>query len=192
MTNFPSLFLCALCLIPAAARADDAGLEVGDAVPKFTATDDRGQTWTSTEHIGKGLVVVYFYPADMTGGCTKQACGFRDDRESLSDLDVQVVGISGDSPENHQIFKKEYNLDFTLLADEQGKVAKLFGVPTKAGGSIVREIGGKEVTLTRGVTASRWTYLIGPDGRIVMRNENVNPAADSAAIRAAVKQMQDK
>ena len=194
MNSVLCFLLTAACLIPAVVLADagTGGLKVGDPVPPFTATDDQGKSWNSADYIGKGIVVVYFYPADMTGGCTKQACAFRDDRSDLADLGVQVVGVSGDSPENHRLFKQAHDLNFTLLADQQGKVAKVFGVPTKPGGSIVRQIDGQDVTLTRGVTASRWTYLIGPDGRVIMRNENVDAAADSAAVRTAVQEMRTK
>src|SRR5207249_2692531 len=73
------------------------GVKVGDPAPKFKSTDDQGKEWKSGDVVGKKIVVVYFYPADLTGGCTKQACGFRDDLAKLTDLDVVVVGVSGDS-----------------------------------------------------------------------------------------------
>lgn len=175
------------------AVADPQGLEIGEKVPEFTSTDDRGREWKSSDHVGKGVLVIYFYPADMTGGCTAQACAFRDDMSGLKEMGVEVIGVSGDSPENHQIFKKVHNLNFTLLADEKGEVAKLFGVPTKAGSSIVREIEGKNVTLTRGVTAARWTFVIGPDGAVAYKNTDVKPAEDSKAVREVVRKLkQDK
>ena len=55
---------------------------MGDKAPSFTATDDQGKTWDSADHVGKGVLVVYFYPADLTGGCTKQAWAYRDDMQS--------------------------------------------------------------------------------------------------------------
>lgn len=168
-------------------HAEDAvELKVGDPAPVFTALDDQGKTWKSTDYVGKKAVVVYFYPADLTGGCTKQACGFRDDMKKLHGKDVEVVGVSGDSVRNHQLFKKVHELNFTLLADESGAVARKFGVPLKDGGSIVREIDGKEETLTRGVTAARWTFLIGKDGKIAMKNTMVKAADDSKAILEAI------
>lgn len=178
-----SLALAAVLAVPAAAPA----LDVGDKAPAFQATDDQGKPWNSADHVGKGVVVVYFYPADMTGGCTAQACAFRDDSAELKKLGVEVVGVSGDSAENHRIFKKAHDLNFTLLADPKGEVAKAFGVPTKAGGSIVRPIDGKDVTLTRGVTAARWTFVIGKDGEVVLKNTEVKPAEDSKAVRQAVE-----
>src|SRR5437867_7890967 len=111
-------------------------LKVGDAAPAFTAKDDAGKDWKSAEHIGKKVVVVYFYPASFTGGCTKQACGFRDDSKALTEKGVEVVGVSGDTVRTQSLFKKEHKLPFTLLADEKGDLAKAFGVPTAKGGSV--------------------------------------------------------
>ena len=159
-------------------------LDVGDAVPEFSAPDDSGSTWSSADHVGKKVLVVYFYPADMTGGCTKQACSYRDHSDAFEEKGIQVIGISGDSVQNHQHFKKVYNLNFPLLADEDGSVAKAFGVPTRAGGTITRTIDGEEVELTRGVSAGRWTFVIGKDGKVLYKNESVNPAKDAETILA--------
>lgn len=191
--SIPVCMMVALA-VSAPALAEDAkagsekavDLKVGDRAPVFTAVGDDGKPWKSEDHIGKKIVVVYFYPADMTGGCTKQACGFRDDMKKLKDQGVEVVGVSGDSVKNHVIFKKEYDLNFTLLADEDGSVAKAFGVPTRPGGSIQRTVDGKEVTLTRGVTAARWTFVIDQQGRIAARNTKVKAAEDSKAIMKLV------
>lgn len=161
---------------------DKVDLKVGDAAPKFESTDDAGKPWKSEDYVGKKVVVVYFYPADLTGGCTKQACGFRDDMAKLKEQGVEVVGVSGDSAKNHQIFKKVHDLNFTLLADEKGDVAKAFGVPLKPGGTIKQTIDGKEVELTRGVTAARWTFVIDKEGKIALKNTEVKAADDSKAI----------
>ncbi len=126
--------LLALTILGMCLPALAADLNVGDAAPSFTSTDDQGKAWKSSDYVGKKIMVVYFYPADLTGGCTKQACGFRDDMKKLQDQGVEVVGVSGDSVRNHQLFKKEHELNFTLLADEDGNVAKAFGVPLRPGG----------------------------------------------------------
>ncbi|QDV15918.1 Putative peroxiredoxin bcp [Gimesia panareensis] len=170
-------------------NAPPGKVDVGDSAPAFTAKDDQGKGWKSTDYVGKKILVVYFYPADMTGGCTKQACGFRDDMKKLQGKDVEVVGVSGDSVSNHQLFKKEYDLNFTLLADEDGSVAKKFGVPLKKGGSIEREIDGKKEKLTRGVTAARWTFVIDKNGKVVMKNTKVKAADDSKAILKKVNEL---
>jgi peroxiredoxin Q/BCP len=168
-------------------------LKVGSPAPEFTVKDDTGKDWKSSDHFGKKIVVVYFYPADMTGGCTKQACSFRDDSESLEKLGVEVVGVSGDTVENHQVFKKAHNLNFALLADPEGEVATKFGVPYEKGEkSFKTMIDGKEVTLVRGGTAKRWTFVVGPDGKIVYKNEMVNPVEDSKKVAEVVAELKKK
>jgi peroxiredoxin Q/BCP len=163
------------------------GVNAGDPAPAFTSTDDQGKAWKSTDHVGKKILVVYFYPADLTGGCTKQACSFRDDMEKLTGKDVEVVGVSGDSVQNHQVFKKVHKLNFTLLADEDGAVAKKFGVPLGKGGEFkTKDAAGNDVVLKRGVTAKRWTFVIGKDGKVLYKNTNVNPAEDSKQILALI------
>ncbi len=174
--------LAGVALLPLLASSLSAGTEVGDKSPTFEAKDDTGAVWKSDQHVGKEVLVVYFYPADMTGGCTKQACGFRDDMKKLQEKGVQVIGVSGDEVRNHQLFKKAYDLNFTLLADTDGSVAKAFGVPLKDGGKITREIDGKDEVLERGVTAARWTFVIDKQGKIAMKNTTVNAAEDSKAI----------
>jgi thioredoxin-dependent peroxiredoxin len=175
-------------LLLAAPDAGAAGPEVGEPAPVFEALDDAGQPWKSSDHVGKGVLVVYFYPADMTGGCTKQACGFRDDMRTLRELGVTVVGVSGDTVRNHQLFKKEYGLNFPLLADTEGAVAAAFGVPVTPGEKVVtKEIGGVAEEFKRAVTAKRWTFVIDAGGKVVSRNTEVAAADDSKAVLATVK-----
>jgi thioredoxin-dependent peroxiredoxin len=168
-----------------AARA----VEVGDKAPSFEATDDQGKPWNSADHVGKGVLVVYFYPADLTGGCTKQACGYRDDMQALKDKGVEVVGVSGDSVKNHQLFKKVKDLNFTLLADEKGEITKAFGVPTKPGRMIPRNVGGKTQSLKTSVIAARWTFVIDKSGKIAMKNTKVNAPEDAKAIMSVVQSL---
>ncbi|MEM9659420.1 MAG: peroxiredoxin, partial [Planctomycetota bacterium] len=111
-------------------------VQVGDEAPVFSGVTDENKPWKSKDHVGKKFLVVYFYPADMTGGCTKQACSYRDALREIDREDVEIVGVSGDSVENHRRFKKEYQLNFTLLADPDGKIAKAFGVKLGKGGEI--------------------------------------------------------
>jgi thioredoxin-dependent peroxiredoxin len=176
-----------------AAEDPKADLKVGDKAPSFEAKDDQGKDWKSSEHVGKNVIVVYFYPADMTGGCTKQACGFRDDMKKLADKGVEVVGVSGDSVKNHQVFKKFHKLDFALLADEQGALAKKFGVPTNKGGDFkTKDADGNDVVLTRGVTISRWTFVIGKDGTILRKDTEVKADQDSKKILELVEKLDKK
>jgi peroxiredoxin Q/BCP len=165
------------------AAADAVDLKKGDPAPIFESVDDHGKPWKSSNHVGKKILVVYFYPADLTGGCTKQACGFRDDMKDLKTKGVEVVGVSGDAVGNHQLFKKVHKLNFTLLADEDGAVAKKFGVPLKAGAIFkTKDLEGQPVELKRGVTAARWTFVIDKDGKIAYKNNQVKAAEDSKQI----------
>jgi peroxiredoxin Q/BCP len=185
------VFLCLSHWAVGPAAGDDAkDLKVGDPAPLFEGTDDQGKPWKSSDHVGKKVLVIYFYPADLTGGCTKQACGFRDDMNKLTDKGVEVLGISGDSVKNHQIFKKVHNLNFALLADENGGVAKRFGVPIRAGGDFkAKDADGQEVVLKRGVTIARWTFVIGADGKIAYKNTKVNAAEDSKQVLEVIAKL---
>jgi peroxiredoxin Q/BCP len=183
------LFVC-LTVLSCVMSAEAADLKIGDTVPAFSAKDDTGAEWKSSEHFGKKIYVFYFYPADMTGGCTRQACGFRDDIASLRELGVEVIGVSGDTVENHQDFKAEKGLNFPLLADTEGKVATAFGVPFTPGEkSVTVEIGGKPKTLTRALTTKRWTFIVDQSGKVVYKDENVDAGADSQKIAAAIKKL---
>lgn len=168
------------------ADALEVTLSEGDSAPIFKAPTTDGSVWRSEDHVGRKFVVVYFYPADLTGGCTRQACGFRDQMKELNDAGVEVVGVSGDSVDNHQLFSKVNSLNFPLLSDEDGKISKAFGVPVREGATIMRMIDGVERSLSRGVTASRWTFLIDPDGRIVHKNTEVDAEHDSQKILETV------
>jgi peroxiredoxin Q/BCP len=165
-------------------------LKEGDKAPKFKGRTDENKRWKSKDHVGKKVLIVYFYPADMTGGCTAQACNYRDALEKKFDRDqVEVIGVSGDSVENHAKFKKVEKLNFTLLADPEGKIAKAFGVELSPGGVIPKVIDGEEVELKRGVTAARWTFIIDLDGKIAHKDEKVNAAQDTDKVLKIVKKL---
>lgn len=165
--------------------SDSSGVSVGDKAPAFTLKDDQGQEWNSAEHFKNGITVVYFYPADFTGGCTKQACSYRDDLGDLKELEVDVVGVSGDSVATHQAFKKAHGLNFTLLSDPEGKAAKAFGVPVTLGEKSASYEG---QSFVRTATIQRWTYVV-KDGKVVAVNNKVNAAADSQGIQELVKSL---
>ncbi len=164
-------------------------VDVGDRAPVFRATQDNGRAWRSRDHVGRRFLVVYFYPAAMTGGCTDQACAFRDNRSQLQALGAEVVGVSGDRVDGLRRFKRANRLNFPLLSDTQGTIARAFGVPVGAGGSITRHIGSEDVELTRDVTAARWTFIIGRDGRVAYKDTAVNPAGDGDAVVAALRRL---
>jgi peroxiredoxin Q/BCP len=91
-------------------------LKVGDKAPAFSLKNTEGKTVKLSDYKGK-KVVLYFYPKDMTPGCTKEACGFRDDYTQLKKRGVVVIGVSGDDQSSHQKFTEKYSLPFTLLSD---------------------------------------------------------------------------
>lgn len=173
--------------VPAAAQ--QATLDVGDPAPEIVATDSYGQPWRSADVVGDRILVVYFYPAAMTSGCTKQACAFRDDRSRLQELGAEVVGVSGDRGLNLIAFREQNRLNFPLLSDTTGAIADAFGVPVSEGGTITRTVDGREVQLTRDVTTARWTFIIDRKGRIAFRETEVNPEGDSKAVLAAIQRM---
>src|SRR5262249_40219939 len=83
--------------------------------------------------LGKSIIVLYFYPRDYTGGCTAEACSFRDSYEVFKEAGAEVIGISSDSVTTHQKFTQTYHLPFILLSDRDGAVRKRFGIPATLG-----------------------------------------------------------
>lgn len=179
----------------AGAGADDKPVElkVGDAAPAFQLADDAGKTWSSSDHYGKGWVVVYFYPGDFTPGCTAQAKAFKDAMEKLREKGVRVVGISGDSSTIHAEFKKAQKLNFTLLSDEQGEAARKFGVPFGNGAAVkAKAADGQPLEFQRAGTAGRWTFVIGKDGKVAYKNTKVVPADDAKKITEFITKAEAK
>ncbi len=164
-------------------------LKVGDKAPLFSGIDDNNKPWKTDKLKGKKILVVYFYPADMTPGCTKQACTYRDELPKLKRKDVVIVGVSGDKVENHKHFRDEYKLNFPLLADPNGVIAKAFGVKTSDGGKFKRELDGKEILFERGITAKRWTFVIDKDWKIAYVDKKVNPIKDTANVFQVIKKL---
>jgi len=191
----PAFGTILLCLAGSLSAQEEkkVDLNVGNAAPVFQANDDQGKVWKSSDLVGKKYLVVYFFPADFTSGCRAQAQKFRDNMNALNDKDIVVVGISGDSVVTHGLFKKAEKLNFTLLADENGAIAKKFGVPLSKGGQVrIKDANGMPLTLTREVTAARWTFIIGLDGKIAYKNTKVDPAADSKQVGAFIEKLQAK
>ena len=182
---FSSLLIIALSIISVAQT--EKVLSIGEKAPAFKTLADNGSIWDITNYIGKKYIVVYFYPAAMTGGCTKQACAYRDSQSAIESANAVVVGVSGDNVEGLKLFKKAENLNFTLLSDESGEIAKSFGVPLRDGGKITKEINGQSFDLVRGVSASRWTFIIDKTGKIVYKNEQVDAAKDAEMVVEFIK-----
>lgn len=148
-------------------------LQEGGIAPDFTLLDENKKPIRLSDFRGK-RVVLYFYPKDETPGCTKEACGFRDDYAVYREKDIVILGVSPDSPRSHVKFKAKYNLPFTLLSDPEHAVLEVYGVWGK------KKFMGREY---EGVL--RTTFLIDATGQIVKIFNNVKPAEHSAEILAA-------
>jgi len=181
-----TIFITVILISFSAISQDLSELNKGDKVDKFSALDDQGNTWKSSD-VTSDFLVVYFYPAAMTGGCTKQACAYRDDKASFDKMSVSVIGVSGDEVKNLQYFKEAYQLNFPLLSDNEGAISKIFGIPTKNGGEITREIGGEDFLLIRGITTPRWTFVLDKNRSIIYKNAEVNAAEDSKKVKAVIQ-----
>ena len=103
-------------------------LKAGERAPEFTLPDETGTDRSLTELLSGGAIVLYFYPADFTPGCTRQACVLRDLHQEIEKAGLRVVGISPQSPESHAKFRAKYNLPFVLLSDQHKAVIKMYGV----------------------------------------------------------------
>lgn len=158
-------------LVGASALADMP--KVGDVAPAFQGTDQNGNTIKSSDIVGKKIVLLYFYPKDFTGGCTAEACGFRDRMGDLQKDNVQVVGVSFDSADKHKQFEQKYDLNFTLLADPDGKIVDAYG--TRMG----------EMKMSR-----RVSFLIGLDGKIVHVTDSGKPQVHFDEMKAAIDSLQ--
>ena len=150
-------------------------LETNTPAPDFELLDDAGAPRRLSDFRGQP-VILYFYPADDTPGCTKEACNFRDDYSAYLNTKVTILGVSPDSVKSHAKFKAKYQLPFALLADEGHAVCNAYGVwgPKKFMG---REHEG----------VLRTTFLIDAHGKIAKVFENVRPSEHSTEVLAALK-----
>jgi peroxiredoxin Q/BCP len=104
-------------------------IQVGDKCPDFTLPNQVGELVNISDYIGQQKLVLFFYPKDDTPGCTKEACEFRDRYTDFLDLNCAVFGISSDTESSHVEFIQKHSLPYSLLADKEKNVRKLFGVP---------------------------------------------------------------
>jgi peroxiredoxin Q/BCP len=146
-------------------------LQPGDPAPDFTLPNDTGEMVTLSDLRG-GRVIVYFYPAAMTSGCTKQACDFSDSLEDLTAAGYTVVGISPDQPEKLARFREKEGLTITLLSDANKDVLAAWGAFGE------KKLYGKVV---EGVIRS--TFVVDPDGKIEVAQYNVKATGHVAKLR---------
>jgi len=121
----------------------------GSVAPDFELADQSGRKRTLSSLLSDGPLILYFYPADFTPGCTREACSFRDLHQDLVRASLRVVGISPQDTDSHRRFAEKHGLNFTLLADPDKRVIKAY-----------------EVDGPLGIGVRRGTYLIDRDGRI--------------------------
>jgi peroxiredoxin Q/BCP len=157
----------ALCFFATTASA--AMPKVGDIAPLIQGQDQDGKTVKLTDFIGKKVVLLYFYPKDFTGGCTKEACGLRDRMGELETNNVVVIGVSHDSVESHKKFAEEYKLNFMLLADPDDVIIKAY-----------------DAKMPLMSMSKRVSFLIGLDGKIIHVTDAMNPQTHFDEMKAAI------
>jgi thioredoxin-dependent peroxiredoxin len=143
---------------------------VGSKAPDFSLPDQAGNSHSLSDYKGK-TVLLYFYPKDMTPGCTTEACSFRDAMNDLKAADIQVLGVSVDSVESHKKFADRYKLNFPLLSDSNKKVVQEYGV-----------WGEKKFMGVKYTGTSRESFLISPEGMILKHYPKVKPSEHVAEV----------
>jgi peroxiredoxin Q/BCP len=148
-------------LVGLAANARATELKVGDVAPEFKAKTDAGTEFDLASRKGQ-WTVLYFYPKAETPGCTKQACAYRDNIKKVQAQGAEIFGISADDVKSQAAFKKNHQLNFTLIADPDEDVIKLYGA--------------KMPLLPM---SKRWTFILGPDLKVRSIEKDVDPAVDA-------------
>jgi peroxiredoxin Q/BCP len=165
---FLAALLAAALLLPATKTFADMP-QAGDAAPLVSGQDQDGKDFNLADHVGKKVVLLYFYPKDFTGGCTKEACGFRDRMGDLQTNNVEVIGVSHDSVDSHKKFADEYKLNFTLLADTNSAIITAYDVKMPL------------LSLSK-----RVSFLIGLDGKIIHVTDAMNPQTHFDEMKTAI------
>lgn len=178
MKNFTSKFASKIMTsvlavaLPAVGQA--AEIQVGDQAPIFKSQLHDGTEFDMSSRKGN-WTVLYFYPKADTPGCTKQACAFRDNIEKIRLQNAEVFGISSDTVASQAAFHKKHNLNFSLIADPQGKVAEMYG--------------SKMPVLKM---SKRWTFIIDPDLKIRAIEKDVDPALDAEMVAKKIQALKKK
>jgi peroxiredoxin Q/BCP len=149
----------------------------GKKAPAFTLPDQNGAPVSLKSLIAKGPLALYFYPKDMTPGCTTEACGFRDNLDEIRAAGAQVAGISADPPASHQKFIAKHALNFPLLSDTANEVTKAYGVYKK------KSLYGREF-----MGIERTTLIIGRDGIVRKVFPKVKVNGHTSEVLEALKQ----
>jgi thioredoxin-dependent peroxiredoxin len=150
-------------------------LEVGATAPLFSLANQDGEKVSASSLKGERFVL-YFYPADDTPGCTKEACGFNDELSAFRDLGVRVLGVSPDDAASHIAFRAKFHLDFDLLSDPTKSTMEAYGAYGE------KMLYGKKV-----VGVIRSTFVVGPTGLIENAWYGVRTDGHAQRVRAAIK-----
>lgn len=153
-------------------------LKEGSKAPEFSAKNEDGKTISLNDFKGKKHVILYFYPKDDTPGCTKEACGFRDDIKKIEKENAVILGVSRDSPASHKKFIEKYSLPFSLLADEDEKICRAYGTMKMKNFYGINRLG-----------VARMTFVIGQDGVIKKIFPKVSPEEHAKEILETLKNL---
>ena len=151
---------------------------IGNPALDFALKDQDGKLQSLSDHHGS-WVILYFYPKDMTAGCTLEAQEFRDHEYELGDLNAVVLGISADTVKSHKQFCDQQSLNFTLLSDPDGEVCRKYDV--------WRE---KTIFGSKHFGIERTTFLISPDGKVAKLYSSVKPIGHAEKVIEDIKQLQ--
>lgn len=152
-------------------------LKAGDKAPSFSLKNTSGETVKLSDFKGKKLVL-YFYPKDLTPGCTKEACAFRDDYAKLRKRGVEVVGVSADDQTSHQKFTSKHSLPFTLLSDPDHEMIEKYGA-----------WGEKSLYGRKFMGILRMTFIIDEQGKIAYIFKKVKPETHSEDVLKVIDSM---
>jgi len=147
-------------------------VKVGDEAPDFEGPTSDGSRLGLKNFAGKKNVVLYFYPKDDTPGCTREACSFRDNLQSIREMGAEIVGVSLDSIQSHDRFAKKYGLPFPLISDKDKRIASAYGV--------LRDIG---------VATNRVTFIIDKNGKVAKIFPKVDVSKHTEEVVAVLKEL---
>ncbi len=164
-------FIALFGLLQTGCNSGEFTVKEGDKAPDFVLKSQDGVDVRLSDFIGQKIVVLYFYPRDGTPGCTREACSFRDSMEEFETAGAVVLGVSVDDVESHKEFQQEHNLNFTLLADSDKEVTKMYGVLGTLG------------------LARRITFVIDREGIIRKIYPDVDVSVHSEEVLAVVKSL---
>ena len=171
MKTLFSFLIFGTLTLSAVSSAQATQLEIGSPAPLFTAKTQDNETFDLKSRKGK-WTVLYFYPKADTPGCTKQACGFRDDLEKIHAEGAEVYGVSADSVKEQKAFHSKHKLNFTLIADENDDVVNLYGTKMP----VVK-------------MSKRWTFIIGPDLTIRDIQKDIDPVMDAKRVAKKIAEL---